>query len=64
VRAPPASATLMDALGLVGEDLRCHGTCAPAAMAGVCDTPDNDGRRIDSEGASGAGDWDVGERRR
>jgi hypothetical protein len=32
-RALPALAMLVGALGLAGEDLSHHGTCAPAAMA-------------------------------
>jgi hypothetical protein len=39
VRAPPAPTMLMGALGLAGEDLRRHGTCVPAAMAGSAAHP-------------------------
>jgi hypothetical protein len=46
-RAPPAPATLVDALDLVGEDLRRYGTCAPAAMAGFATRANDDGRWID-----------------
>jgi hypothetical protein len=34
----------------------------PSGHGGVYDPPDDNRRRIDSERASGAGDWDVGER--
>jgi len=46
LRAPPAPATLVDALGSAREDLRRHNTCAPAAMAGsaVHPTAMGDGR--------------------
>jgi hypothetical protein len=45
-RAPPTLATLMGALGSVGEDLRRHGTCVPVAMAGsaACPTTMGNGR--------------------
>jgi len=45
-RAPPAPGTLVGALGSAEEDLRHHGTCAPAAMAGsaVRPTAVGDGR--------------------
>jgi hypothetical protein len=34
-----SAATLVGALGSAGDDLRCHGTCAPAAMAGSAARP-------------------------
>jgi len=37
--APPAPPTLAGALGLARQDLSCHGTCAPAAMAGLAARP-------------------------
>jgi hypothetical protein len=44
---------LVGALGSAEEDLRRHGTCVLAAMAGVSGVRDGAGRRMDSEGASG-----------
>jgi hypothetical protein len=38
-RAPPALATLVSALDLVGEDLRRYDMCAPTAMAGFAARP-------------------------
>jgi hypothetical protein len=50
---------LVGAFDSVREDLRCHGTCAPAAMAGsvACTAVMGDGW-TDSEGASSTGAWD------
>ena len=58
-RASPAPSTLMGALGSVGEDLRCHGTCAPVAMAGsaACAMAMGDGR-TDGNRAIDTDVWD------
>jgi hypothetical protein len=59
MRAPLAPPALVGAHGSAGEDLRSHGTCAPAAMARseACVMVIGDGRK-DHEGESSTGDWD------
>jgi len=58
-RAPPVPSALVGALGSAEEDLRRHGTCAPAAMARVSGVRDGDGRRTDGEGANDTGVSDT-----
>jgi hypothetical protein len=36
----------------------------PSGHGGVSGAPDDDGQRMNGEGASDAGDWDAGEQRR
>jgi hypothetical protein len=52
---------LRTANSLVGEDMRCHDMCTLAAMVGSATRANGDGRWMNGEGASDAGDCHVGE---
>jgi len=68
VRAPPAPATLVGALGSAGEDMRHHSTCTPATMVGSAARPTmmGDGwmAREQATQLSGTQVSSTGERRR